>query len=91
MSKLYKYAASIIIAATFISCDGYLKEDSADLLIPKSVSEYVPILLGEGYPDYFNSQISFVNLMTDDVEMGPLYYDPSQKVIQNARQNGEKE
>lgn len=79
MSKIYKYTASIIIAVTFFSCDGYLKEDSADLLIPKSVSEYVPILLGEGYPDYFDSQISFINLMTDDVEMGPLYYDPLQK------------
>lgn len=78
MLNTFKYALCAIIAATIFSCDGYLKEDSADLLIPKSVSEYAPILLGEGYPNQFGSQISFVNLMTDDVEMGPLYYDPIQ-------------
>lgn len=63
----------------FFSCNDYLKEDSADLLIPQSVTDYIPLLLGEGYPDEFGSQISFVNLMTDDVEMGPLYYTDEQK------------
>lgn len=79
MLKTFKYIILYATAATLFSCNGYLKEDSADLLIPKSVSEYAPVLLGEGYPQYFSSQISFVNLMTDDAEMGPLYYDPLQK------------
>lgn len=76
MLKILKYTLPCIIATVFFSCDNLLKEDSSDLLIPKSVDDYAPILLGEGYPDKFNSQIAFVNLMTDDVEMGPLYYDP---------------
>ncbi len=75
MLKISKYTLPCIIAISFFSCDNLLKEDSSDLLIPKSVDDYAPILLGEGYPDNFNSQISFVNLMTDDVEMGPLDYD----------------
>lgn len=79
MLKTLKYIILCTTAATLFSCDGYLKEDSADLLIPKSVSEYAPVLLGEGYPHHFGSQISFVHLMTDDAEMGPLYYDAAQK------------
>lgn len=75
MLKISKYTLPCIIAISFFSCDNLLKEDSSDLLIPKSVDDYAPILLGEAYPDKFNSQISFVNLMTDDVEMGPLDYD----------------
>ena len=76
-SKLY--ITSCAVALSLFSCNDYLKEDSADLLIPKSITDFTPLLLGEGYPDLFGSQISFVNLMTDDVEMGPLYYDPIQK------------
>lgn len=68
---LYLSAAAMMSA----SCNDYLKEDSADLLIPETVEDYIPILRGEGYPTRFGSQISFVHLMTDDVEMGPLYYD----------------
>lgn len=76
MLNILKYTLPCIIAIAFHSCDNLLKEDSSDLLIPQSVDDYAPLLLGEGYPDKFSSQISFVNLMTDEVEMGPLDYDP---------------
>lgn len=79
MNKKTIHTLALATAFTLFACDGYLKEDSADLLIPKSVTEFAPLLLGEGYPYNFGSQIDFVNLMTDDVEMGPLYYDPVQR------------
>ena len=73
-----KYIIICISALSMFSCDNFLKEDSADLLIPTTMEDYAPILRGEGYPKRFTSQIGFVDLMTDDVEMGPLYYDPIQ-------------
>ena len=79
MNKKIIHIASFTAILSLFSCSDYLKEDSADLLIPESVTDFVPLLLGEGYPDRFGSQISFVNLMTDDVEMGPLYYTTEQK------------
>jgi hypothetical protein len=79
MKNLYSYLILIISALTINACNNYLKTDSADLLIPESVDDYAPLLLGEAYPSKFSSQISFVNLMTDDVEMGPLYYDSEMK------------
>ena len=57
------------------ACDDYLKDDSDDLLIPESVNDYAPILMGEAYPDDLSDDLEQVHLMTDDVEMGPLYYD----------------
>lgn len=74
--KIYLLVLLPLLAA---ACDDYLKEDSADLLIPKDVNDYIPLLLGEGYPDNFSSQIGWTSLMTDDVEMGLLYYDPEMK------------
>ena len=59
------------------ACDDYLKDDSDDLLIPESVNDYAPILMGEAYPDDLSDDLEQVHLMTDDVEMGPLYYDPA--------------
>ena len=59
------------------ACDDYLKDDSDDLLIPESVNDYAPILMGEAYPDDLASDLEQIHLMTDDVEMGPLYYDES--------------
>ena len=54
------------------SCNDYLKEDSGDLLIPKSVDEFAAVLYEEGYPRDFNRDVNWFKLMTDDVEMGPL-------------------
>ena len=48
-SKLY--ITSCAVALSLFSCNDYLKEDSADLLIPKSITDFTPLLLGEGYPD----------------------------------------
>ena len=58
-----------------VSCDDYLKDDSDDLLIPSSVNDYLSILIGEAYPDDLTYNYEQIHLMTDDVEMGPLYYD----------------
>ena len=58
-------------------CNDYLKADSDDLLIPESVNDYVPILMGEAYIDNLTFEFEQIHLMTDDVEMGPLYYDPA--------------
>ena len=77
MKKVNIYILTLFLPWFLSACDDYLKEDSDDLLIPSLVNDYVPILLGEGYPDKFASQIEWIHLMTDDVEMGPLYYDES--------------
>ena len=77
MKKVSVYILILFLPWFLSACDDYLKEDSDDLLIPSLVNDYVPILLGEGYPDEFASQIEWIHLMTDDVEMGPLYYDES--------------
>ena len=77
MKKVNIYILILFLPWFLSACDDYLKEDSDDLLIPSLVNDYVPILLGEGYPDKFASQIEWIHLMTDDVEMGPLYYDES--------------
>ena len=67
-----------------ISCNDYLKDDSGDLLIPKSVEEYAAVLYEEGYPREFNDDVDWYKLMTDDVEMGPLEMDPSSGLDENA-------
>lgn len=77
MKKINKYILLLFLPWFMAACNDYLKEDSADLLIPSLVNDYVPILLGEAYPDNFSSQIDWTYLMTDDIEMGPLYYDES--------------
>ena len=77
MKKIKIYILLLFLPWFMSACNDYLKEDSADLLIPSLVNDYVPILLGEAYPDNFSSQIDWTYLMTDDIEMGPLYYDES--------------
>lgn len=74
-----KYIGVSLLTLLLASCSNYLKEDSADLLIPTSVSDYAPVFRGEAYPDAFTTDADFANLMTDDVEMGPLYYNDEMK------------
>ena len=66
-----------LVALLFLltACNDYLDSDSADLQIPKSVDDYAPLLMGEAYPNTIGTELSFLELMTDDIEMGPLYYD----------------
>ncbi|MBQ6032969.1 MAG: hypothetical protein IJL29_08145, partial [Prevotella sp.] len=75
MKTIYKTLSALIVLFVFSACDSYLDSDSADLQIPKSVDDYAPLLLGEAYPNTIGTDLSFAELMTDDVEMGPLYYD----------------
>lgn len=76
MKKFRLYTGILILVLSQIGCSDYLKEDSGDLLIPKKVEEFTPILYGEGYPSSMNDDLSWFGLMTDDIEMGPLELDP---------------
>lgn len=63
-----------LVLITFLSLSGcdYLKESSEDLLIPKKVEEFQPLLYAEGYPRDFDKVASWLNLMTDDIELNYL-------------------
>lgn len=76
MNKKFIYISSIALVLGQISCNDYLKEDSGDLLIPKTVEEFAPLLYGEGYPSSFENDVEWHKLMTDDVEMGYLERGP---------------
>lgn len=76
MSKYCKYKWNILaVMFLLVGCNDYLKEDSGDLLIPKKVDEFSPMLYAEGYPSGFNGEAAWFKLMTDDVEMGRLEID----------------
>ena len=72
MKKGFIYIGILLAGLGFTACDDFLMEDSPDLLIPENVEDYIPLLYGEGYPRSFESEASWIALMTDDVEMGPL-------------------
>lgn len=74
MKKSYFiYSISMVVLMTWLSgCDNFLKDTSGDLLIPKRVSEFAPLLYNEGYPKSYNTSAAWLNLMTDDVEMNYL-------------------
>lgn len=76
MNRILLYGGSILATVLIlVGCDDYLKEDSGDLLIPKKVDEYSPMLYAEGYPFTFTSDVSWFKLMSDDVEMSHLEID----------------
>lgn len=75
-NNIFRYSGKILLGALIATgCSDYLKEDSGDLLIPKKVEEYSPMLYAEGYPSDFNDDASWFKLMTDDVELGRLEID----------------
>ena len=50
-NNIFRYSGKILLGALIATgCSDYLKEDSGDLLIPKKVEEYSPMLYAEGYP-----------------------------------------
>lgn len=70
MKPMYKKIINLLPAlAVLTSCSDFLKEGSGDLLIPKNVTEYQAVLNREGYPGTFTNDVSFIDLMTDDVEV----------------------
>ena len=77
--KIYAYWLLSILL--FTGCDDYLKEDSGDLLIPKKVEEYLPMLYREGFPRNFNEEVAWLYLMSDDVEMGNWSWTRRMKVM----------
>ena len=77
MKKGFTYIGILLAGLGLTACDDFLMEDSDDLLIPENVEDYIPLLYGEGYPRSFNEEVSWIALMTDDVEMGPLDRDAS--------------
>ncbi len=75
-NNIFRYSGKILLGALIVTgCSDYLKEDSGDLLIPKKVEEYSPMLYAEGYPSEFNDDVAWFKLMTDDVESGRLEID----------------
>ena len=54
------------------SCNNYLKEDSGDLLIPTTISEFQAMLYGSGYGRTFTDDADWIKFLTDDVEMNTL-------------------
>lgn len=75
MKTIYRTFSFLTIMIALTACDSYLDSDSADLQIPKSVDDYAPLLIEEAYPNTIGTDLNYAELMTDDVEMGPLYYD----------------
>lgn len=65
----------------FAACDDFLKEDSGDLLIPQSVLEYTALLYGEGYPVSFDTDVRWIVMMTDDVEMNYFERDAEESTL----------
>ena len=88
--NIFRYSGKILLGALIATgCSDYLKEDSGDLLIPKKVEEFSPMLYAEGYPSDFNDDVSWFKLMTDDVDgvgvgsagvIGPMRMDYSKVV-----------
>ena len=85
--KIYAYWLLSILL--FTGCDDYLKEDSGDLLIPKKVEEYLPMLYREGFPRNFNEEVAWLYLMSDDVEMGQLELDPTDESNESRDKNAQ--
>lgn len=85
--KIYAYWLLSILLLT--GCDDYLKEDSGDLLIPKKVEEYLPMLYREGFPRNFNEEVAWLYLMSDDVEMGQLELDPTDESNESRDKNAQ--
>ena len=69
--KLTYTMGCALLSTAFISCSDYLNESSGDLLIPEKVDEFQSVLYGEGYPNSFTSDVEWIDLMTDDVEISP--------------------
>ena len=76
MKNIGRYMVLSMLSLAQVACSDFLKEDSGDLLIPKKVDEFAPVLYGEGYPSSLNDDLAWFGLMTDDIEMGPLELDP---------------
>ena len=84
MNRFLIYGGSMLAAVLILAgCSDYLKEDSGDLLIPKKVDEFSPMLYAEGYPSNFNNDVSWFKLMTDDVEMSHLEIDSTSTSLAN--------
>lgn len=52
----------------FSACNDFLKEESQDEVIPKTIVDYKELLIGSGYPDKDTDPASFLYYMDDDVE-----------------------
>lgn len=65
--KKIKYILNLSFLALFVSCSGFLKESSQDLVRPGTLDDLKQLMLQEAYSlsDYF---IPHIDLMTDDIE-----------------------
>lgn len=65
-SLKYIIAAGLLLLVS--SCGKFLEETSQDQIVPKAVSDYSELLLGEGYIRNSKSVHTYLELMTDDVK-----------------------
>lgn len=67
------------------SCEKFLEEVSQDEIVPKTVSDYSELLLGEAYIRDNTSINPYLELMTDDVKS---YYGKAMLIANDTRETG---
>lgn len=66
MKKTYIFYLMLILSLSFSACDSFLEEKSQDLVVPKTVSEYKELILGEAYNSNEDAT-PYLEVMTDNV------------------------
>lgn len=69
------YPLLFAICLTLGSCDDFLERSAQNLVIPTTCSDYTEILQGEGYFYDLVNEGTWLNLMTDDIELYTPRYD----------------
>ncbi|MDR2282958.1 MAG: RagB/SusD family nutrient uptake outer membrane protein [Sphingobacterium sp.] len=68
IKNITRTLGTIGVLCFMVSCNDFLKEESQDEVIPKTVVDYKELLLGSGYPDDKPDPSNFTYYMDDDVE-----------------------
>ncbi len=72
MKYLKKYiliAAVIVTVPLWQSCSDFLEEKSQSEVIPTTTDDFSEFLIGNGYPDRYAPDYSFVSLLDDDMDV----------------------
>ena len=59
----------VVLSVLFVSCDRCLEHSDKDLIIPETAEQYRQLLIGEGYPHAFQTDVAYMKLMDDDIEI----------------------
>lgn len=63
------YTLLLAFSLTLGSCDDFLERSAQNLVIPTTCADYTEILQGEGYFYSLINDGTWLNLMTDDMEL----------------------